>query len=164
MNIMGVDPGLANLGWGVISWDRNTACGRTYGHVTTSSSTPTIERIASLADSIQRLLQEHSIDILAIEDIYYYQNKSSAVSVAKVIGAICYAASLLSIPVVLYSPLQIKTTVTGFGRADKNQIQQMVRVLLGLESIPKPDHAADALAIALCHALQSEGKMRIEGQ
>ncbi len=132
-----------------------------YGHLSTEANSPIAERIEKIGRDLEGIISEHQVDALSIEDIYYFQNKSSAISVAKVIGAIYYMASLRGLPVFSYSPLQIKTSITGIGRAEKRQVQEMVRVLLGLSEIPRPDHAADALATAICHCMQSLAKERI---
>ncbi|MCF7934087.1 MAG: crossover junction endodeoxyribonuclease RuvC [Spirochaetia bacterium] len=161
MMILGIDPGIANLGWGVVSTGSGRLHCEAYGHMKTKADAPVESRIQELAGLCNDLFTTYPIDQMSIEDIYYFQNKSSAITVAKVIGALYYVASLQQVAVTTYSPLQIKTTITGFGRAEKLQIQEMVRVLLGLPSIPRPDHAADALAIAICHYTQREGKERL---
>ncbi len=161
MTVLGIDPGLANIGWGVIDSKDQKFHLIDYGHLTTKAHTPVEDRIQRIGKECSNLLDTHKIDALGIEDIFYFQNKSSAISVAKVIGAIYYVASLHEVPVFSYSPLQIKTSITGFGRADKKQVQEMVKILLGLPKIPKPDHAADALATAICHCTQSLAKERI---
>ncbi len=161
MTILGIDPGLANLGWGVITAKSEHLHMGGYGTIKTDVTHTLEERIQFLASSCRALFQRFPIDELCIEDIYYYKNKSSVISVAKVIGSIYYVAAVQGVPATTYSPLQIKTTITGFGRAEKIQVQEMVKVLLGLSEIPRPDHAADALAIAICHYTQIEGKQRL---
>ncbi len=161
MIVLGIDPGLANIGWGLIDSTNQQFRLIDYGHLTTKAHTPVEERIQHIGKDCSDILASHCVDALSIEDIFYFQNKSSAISVAKAIGAIYYVASLHDVPVFSYSPLQIKTSITGYGRSDKRQVQEMVKILLGLPKIPKPDHAADALATAICHCTQSLAKQRI---
>lgn len=161
MTILGIDPGLANLGWGVVSERQGRLQMLKYGHITTEAHTPIDTRIHDLALRCDEILSSYDIDEVCIEDIYYFQNKSSAISVAKVIGAVSLISSMRGKDVTMYSPLQIKTTITGIGRAEKKQVQEMVRILLGLPVIPRPDHAADALAVAICHSTQKDSKQRM---
>ncbi|MGM0431569.1 MAG: crossover junction endodeoxyribonuclease RuvC [Spirochaetota bacterium] len=162
MIILGIDPGLAQLGWGLITAGSQQARVMQYGTTVTKAGERLEDRVSQLAAQCSSLIETHHVDQIAIEDIYFVKNKVSALSVAKVIGAVYYCAGLAGIPVVTYSPLQIKTTITGIGRAEKAQVQEMIRILLGMVEIPAPDHAADALAAALCHFTHMIGNARLE--
>ena len=161
MTILGIDPGLAKTGWGVITAGerRNVSLG--YGVIETSPKGILEERIFSISSQVCQLMRQFSPQAVSIEDIYFAKNSSSAIPVAKVIGAIIAVTFTENKPCRVFTPLQIKTSVTGMGRAEKAQVQEMVRILLGLSSIPSPDHAADALAAALCyhHMFSSEQMM-----
>ena len=136
MIVLGVDPGLADTGWGQ-------------------------KRVYTIATELGEVALKYKASVVSMEDIFFTKNISSAIPVAKVIGAVLFRFSELSIPVHLFSPLQIKTAVTGMGRAEKMQVQEMVKIILHLKSIPKPDHAADALAdcICYCSTLSLKGKL-----
>ncbi|MCH3906761.1 MAG: crossover junction endodeoxyribonuclease RuvC [Sphaerochaeta sp.] len=152
MRILGIDPGYAETGWGVVETDGQHRRPVSYGVIRTTPDMADQMRIHTIANAIGQLVIDQKIDVCGMEDIFFTKNISSAISVAKVIGAACHQLALQQIPARLFSPMTIKQTITGVGSADKNQVQQMVRILLGLPAIPKPDHAADALAAALCLA------------
>ncbi len=164
MRILGIDPGYAQTGWGVVESDGQHNRPVSFGVIKTSPSQPDNQRIQFIANSVGSLAVEHQVAICSMEDIFFTKNISSAIPVAKVIGACIHQMGLLSIPVRLYSPPTIKTVVTGYGGADKRQVQEMVRILLGFETIPKPDHAADALAAALCLAVYDFTQIRMNGK
>ena len=151
MRILGIDPGLANTGWGVVDFDGHRFRPVSYGTVHTKPEEKLELRIAAIADSARKIAQEFKADHMSIEDIFFAKNEVSAIGVAKVIGAVTYAMFLESIPVSVFTPLQIKVAITGTGKAEKKQVQEMCRLLLGLDKIPRPDHAADALAAAVCY-------------
>lgn len=161
MIILGIDPGLANFGWGLISAGEQSARLIEYGLITTDPAFSLEKRVSFIGNQCLELMKTHHVEAVAVEDIYFVKNKASALSIAKVIGAVYLAAGFLGIDVTTYTPLQIKTTITGIGRAEKQQIQQMIKVLLGLEAVPSPDHAADALAAAVCHFTHQLGKQRL---
>ncbi len=161
MYILGVDPGLAQTGWGVVEAKNQRFKRIASGVVRTKAGEITEGRIHHIANEIGKVATTHQVAILSMEDIFFARNVSSALTVAKVIGAVIQQLSTLSIPVRLFTPLQIKLAVTGYGNAEKNQVQEMVRLLLKLESLPRPDHVADALAAAIClaHNLGSEKRL-----
>ena len=161
MRILGIDPGYAQTGWGVVESDGQHNRPVSFGVIKTSTSLAANERIHTIAKSVGALALKHSVDICGMEDIFFTKNVSSAIPVAKVIGACIHQLSLQHIDVRLYSPPTIKTVVTGFGGAEKHQVQEMVRILLGFDSIPRPDHASDALAAALCLAVYDFSKIRM---
>jgi crossover junction endodeoxyribonuclease RuvC len=152
MRILGIDPGLANTGWGVIETIQHKSRPVSFGVITTNKEVDQSLRIISIAEQIAKISKQYEIEYCSIEDIYFTKNISSAISVAKVIGAITHALGEREIPLTLYSPLQIKSTITGYGKAYNNQFQYMIKFHLGLVKIPRPDHAADALAAAVCFA------------
>ena len=151
MIVLGIDPGLADTGWGVVEFDGPHYRPISFGIVTTTPSDDLQKRVYTIGQDLGELAIRYGASVVSMEDIFFTKNITSAIPVAKVIGAALFRFSELGIPVHLFSPLQIKTAVTGMGRADKFQVQEMVKVILKLKSIPRPDHAADALADCICH-------------
>jgi len=159
--IIGIDPGLASLGYGLIVEGKNGQIRHlAHGCVKTSSEMPSAERLRVIFNEIHSILTLYKPDVGGIEDLYFFRNVSSALPVAEARGVIKLAFILDSVPLAEFTPNAIKKAVTGTARADKAQVQEMVRLLLGLEKIPSPDHAADALAAAICR-LHSEGPVGI---
>ncbi len=151
MLIIGIDPGTATTGYGLV---RDTLAGIEvvdYGVIVTAASERPEIRLQQLFDELNRIMLLYKPQSGAVEKLFFQRNVSSAISVGQARGVVLLAMAQNSIPVGEYTPLEVKQAVTGYGGADKNQVQQMVKALLGLESIPKPDDAADALAIAICH-------------
>ncbi len=151
MIVLGIDPGLANTGWGIVDYEYNKFNCISYGVIETEKDLDCHDRVSFIADKIKHLTDKFTISDFSIEDIFFAKNEISAMNVAKVIGSIFYVAYLTDIRVFTYTPLQIKMSITGTGRADKHQVQEMTRILLKLDKIPKPDHCADALAAAVSH-------------
>lgn len=162
MRILGIDPGLANTGWGVIETIQHKSRPVSFGMIKTNKEVDQSLRICSIAEQIAKISIQYEIEYCSMEDIYFTKNISSAISVAKVIGAITHALGEREIPLTLYSPLQIKSTITGYGKADKKQVQDMIKFHLGLTQIPRPDHAADALAVAVCFATYHNSLQRMK--
>lgn len=152
MIILGIDPGYAIVGIGVIEYVGNKFRPIEYNAITTEAHTPTSLRLKTLYDEINIFIDKYKPDAIAIEELFFNSNAKTAILVAQARGVLIVAATNKGIPIFEYTPLQIKQAVTGYGRADKNQVQQMVKMLLNLNAIPKPDDAADALAVAICHA------------
>ncbi len=152
MIIIGIDPGYAIVGIGVVEYKGNKFRTLEYGAVTTSAGTPTVDRLKKIYDELTMYLEKYRPDAVAVEELFFNSNQKTAINVAQARGVILVALRNKNIPVYEYTPLQVKQSVTGYGRAQKGQIQQMVKTLLGLNAIPKPDDAADALALAICHA------------
>ena len=152
MLVLGIDPGIAQAGWGVVEFIGQRYRPVSFGVVRTAAKTPLEERIHAIANEMGRLADTYQVEIVSMEDIFFAKNVSSALPVAKVIGAIIQQLSIQKIPVRLFTPLQIKMAVTGNGTAEKFQVQEMVRLLLKLQKVPSPDHAADSLAAAICLA------------
>ena len=152
MIIIGVDPGYAIVGIGVIEYNGSKFRPLEYGAITTPAGMPTVERLKKIYDEMSLLIDKYSPDAVAIEELFFNSNQKTAINVAQARGVILVAVTNKNVPIFEYTPLQVKQSVTGYGRADKNQVQQMVKMLLGLNVIPKPDDAADGLALAICHA------------
>lgn len=159
MIILGVDPGLANTGWGVVSYDGKNYRPVSYGVIETPANQDLQKRIYTIAEDLATIATKYAVDCVSMEDIYFTKNISTAIPVAKVIGASIYKFSTMGLKTYLYSPREIKLGVTGMGGADKRQIQDMVKRILRLKEIPKPDHAADALADCICHVTHSALKL-----
>lgn len=152
MIIIGIDPGYAIVGIGVVQYTGNKFRTLEYGAITTPAGMPTVDRLKKIYDSLQGYLDKYKPDAVAVEELFFNSNQKTAINVAQARGVILVTVRNNNIPVYEYTPLQVKQSVTGYGRAEKSQIQQMVKTLLGLNVIPKPDDAADALALAICHA------------
>lgn len=151
MIVIGIDPGLATVGFGVIRAEKNSITPLSYGCIRTSSAKQTPARLLEIYEQVQLLFKKHSPQAVAVERLFFNKNVTNAMSVSEARGVIFLAAEQEKIPVFEYTPLQVKQAITGSGRADKKQVQDMIRRLLNLLEIPKPDDAADALSIALCH-------------
>lgn len=152
MRILGIDPGTAITGFGVIDYD-----GRSYkfvdaGVIRTPKEQPMNERLSTVYDEMHELLKEFKPDVMSIELLFFARNVTTAMTVGQSRGIVMLAATQAGIPIYEYTPMQVKQAVTGYGKADKKQIQEMVKNLLKLDQIPKPDDAADGLAIAITHA------------
>lgn len=150
--ILGVDPGLANTGWGIIELCGSRKRALAYGCISTTTDKGIALRLKSINDGITAVIERYRPLELAIESVYFGSNTQSALSTGQARGAALVAAAERDLVVGEYSPTQVKQAIVGVGRAEKQQVQYMVRVLLKLDHEPSPDHAADALAIALCHA------------
>lgn len=154
MIILGIDPGLAKTGCGIIAIESNQPRILTYGVISTRKEQSLPVRLKTIYKDIRELCREYKPNVAAVEDIFFAANVKTAVAVAQARGVAILATEESGIDIVEYSPLQIKQSIVGYGRAKKNQIQEMVKVLLSMDKIPKPDHAADALAVALTHAFR----------
>lgn len=152
MIIIGVDPGYAIVGIGVVQYVGNKFRTLEYGAITTPAGMSTVDRLKKIYDEMTMLIEKYQPDAVAIEELFFNSNQKTAINVAQARGVILVAVRNKNIPIYEYTPLQVKQSVTGYGRADKQQIQQMVKIMLNLNVIPKPDDAADGLALAICHA------------
>ena len=155
MVILGIDPGYAIVGIGVIKFVGNKFKTLEYNAVTTPSKMPVPERLQAIYQGVEYFINKYKPDAVAIEELFFNSNQKTAIMVAQARGVIIVAAKNKGVPLYEYTPLQIKQAVTGYGRADKKQIQNMVKMILNLNAIPKPDDAADGLAVAICHAHSS---------
>ncbi len=154
--ILGVDPGTATMGWGVIRQDGNRLRYIQHGAITTPSSWEMPRRLAHLFDSLTKLIRGYRPAAVVVEELFFNTNATTAITVGQARGVALLAAYKAGVPIFEYTPLQVKQTITSYGRADKRQVQEMVRMLLNLREIPRPDDAADGLAIAICHAFSSK--------
>ena len=152
MIVLGIDPGLANTGWGVIATRGSLARARAYGCIHTEADEPLHERLGRICNELSEAIGRYEPASVAIEDIFFGQNTRSAILTAHARGAALVACSQCGVEVASYTPMQIKQAVVGTGAADKRQVTYMVRNVLALDHDPKPDHCADALAAAVCHA------------
>ena len=151
MIILGIDPGYAIVGYGVLEYSNNKFKVIEYGAITTDSKTDMFDRFKSIYDDICEVMERTKPDFMAIEELFFNSNQKPAINGAQARGVILLAAMNRGIRIFEYTPLQVKQAVAGYGRADKKQVQQMVKLLLGLKEVPKPDDTADAVAIAICH-------------
>jgi len=152
MIVLGIDPGLANTGYGVIERRGSSLLALDGGVIETASAFARELRLAAIHAELQRLIDEHEPDAVALEELYFGQNVRTAFAVGHARGVAMLAAGQRDVPCAGYTPQQVKGAVCGNGRASKEQVSRMVTALLGLEREPRADHAADALAVAICHA------------
>jgi len=152
MIIMGIDPGFAITGYGVLKYEGNKFSVIDYGAVTTEAKTPLEERLLILFQGLEDLIKIHKPDAISVEELFFNKNIKTALNVGHGRGVALLAGAMYKVPIFEYTPLQVKQAVAGYGRAEKQQIQQMVKLMLRLEQVPKPDDVADALAVAICHA------------
>ncbi len=152
MVVVGIDPGTANTGYGVVARHGARLVALDGGVIETAAGTDAGERLAHIHARVSELLDAYRPDAVAVEDLYFGTNARSAFAVGQARGVVILAAGQRAIRCTSYTPQQVKTAVCGSGRAGKEQVQRMVQTLLALPQLPKPDHAADALAVAICHA------------
>ena len=151
MRVLGIDPGYAIVGWGVLEYSAGRFAPVAYGAVNTDKDTPFETRLVEIYDGVLDICRRYAPQVLAIEKLYYQHNQTTVIGVAEARGVILLAAAQCGVEVCEYTPMQVKQAVTGYGKAVKKQIQEMTRVLLHLDEVPKPDDTADALAMAITH-------------
>ena len=153
MRVLGIDPGYAIVGWGVVEYISNRFAPIGYGAVITEKDTPFEQRLVEIYESVFDICKRYQPEALSIEKLYYQHNQTTVIGVAEARGVILLAAAQAGLPIYEYTPMQVKQAVTGYGKAVKKQVQEMTRILLHLPAIPKPDDTADALAMAItfCH-------------
>ncbi len=156
MRILGIDPGTGICGFGVIDVIRNKPSLVDAGVISTPPHTPLPERLEDIYNSLSEIIDTDKPDVVSIEKLFFMQNITTGISVAEARGVCILVAKQKKLPIFEYSPNEIKKTMTGYGHADKKQMQEMVRLHLKLDTVPKPDDAADALAAAICHSLISK--------
>ena len=163
MTILGIDPGLATMGWGAISYDGVKPQILDYGALITPPDMPMPQRLMSLYDGVEELCRRFDPDDIAMEELFFCKNVTTAIAVGEARGAALVAMRKHTSNLFEYTPMQIKQAVTGYGKADKKQVQQMVKLLLNLPEIPRPDDAADGLAIAIkpAHSMRMRQNYRI---
>jgi crossover junction endodeoxyribonuclease RuvC len=152
MRILGIDPGYAIVGYGVIDYQNTRFSVVDYGAILTDAGTPFNERLEQIYDETCALMQRWKPQAMAIEKLFYNTNAKTVIDVGQARGALILAAQKNALEIAEYTPLQVKQSVVGYGRAEKKQVQEMTKLILNLPKIPKPDDTADALAIAICHA------------
>jgi len=152
MIILGIDPGFAIVGVGIIEYKGNKFNVLDYFALTTKAHTPIEERLKIIYEGIKETIDRYNPDFIAVEELFFNNNAKTAIQVGQARGVILLAGVNAGVPIYEYTPLQVKQSVVGYGRADKTQVQQMIKAILNLNKVPKPDDVADALAIAVCHA------------
>lgn len=151
IRILGIDPGYAIVGFGILDYNGFSFTPIEYGAVTTEAHTNFAERLKAIHEDIEYIFDKFKPDCMAIERLYFTTNQKTAIDVAQARGIVLLSAAKRNVPIAEYTPLQVKMSVTGYGKAEKHQVMEMTRQLLKLAHIPRPDDAADALAIAICH-------------
>jgi len=152
MRILGIDPGTATTGYGVV--DKLGASPELvhYGAITTSPKQTAPERLLDVYNQVNEIIDRYKPDVIVMERLFFAKNQTTAIAVGKACGVMQFAAAQRGLPVVEYTPMEVKQAVVGYGGAEKKQIQYMIQRILNLKEVPKPDDAADALALAICHA------------
>ena len=163
MRILGIDPGLATVGFSVVDSEKNKMKLVSCGVITTPAHTSLSSRLDRIYDDMEELIKTFNPDVMSIEELFFNTNITTGISVAHARGVILLAAYKLGVKVYEYTPLQVKQAVVGYGRAEKNQVIDMVKRILNLPAAPKPDDAADAVALAICHARSSTSLLNKEG-
>lgn len=162
MIILGIDPGYAIVGYGVIDYRNNHFNVIDYGAILTDTKTPFNERLEKIFDDLSAIIDKYAPEAMSLEKLFYNNNAKTVIDVSQARGVIMLAAQKKGVKVFEYTPLQVKQSVVGYGRAEKKQVQEMTRRILALEKVPKPDDTADALAMAICHA-HSSGSLSLTG-
>jgi crossover junction endodeoxyribonuclease ruvC len=160
MRILGIDPGIAIVGFGLIESNRGSVRMLQYGAVTTEAGLPLATRLVQIENDMAALIAQLKPDEIAVEELFFSKNITTGIAVAHGRGVILCTAERLGVPIFEYTPMQVKQAVAGYGLADKKQVMDMTKRLLKLKAVPKPDDAADALAIAICHARSATSLLR----
>ena len=155
MRVLGIDPGYAIVGWGVVDYGGNRFAPVDFGAVCTDAGVPFERRLDEVYTGIKEVIERTRPEVLAIEKLFYQHNQTTVIGVAEARGVILLAAAQAGLPIYEYTPMQVKQAVVGYGNASKHQVMDMTKRILRLSAVPKPDDAADAVAIALCHARSS---------
>jgi crossover junction endodeoxyribonuclease RuvC len=151
IRVLGIDPGTAITGWAVLEEQNGLPVAIAFGHITTSKDLPDSERILEINTDIAEILEKYQPDEAAIEKIFFFKNQKTVIEVSQSRGAVLLTLERKNVRIFDYTPLQVKQSLTGYGRAEKKQVQLMTQSILKLKSLPKPDDVADAIAIAICH-------------
>ena len=159
MRVLGIDPGLAIVGWGVLDYERNRFTPVAFGSLQTPANTPTEQRLAILFEDMNGLLEKYRPDCMSVEELFFNNNITTGIRVAEARGVLLLSASRANVPIFEYTPSQVKQAVVGYGKAEKRQVIAMVTTILKLSAPPKPDDTADALALAICHAHSSGSRL-----
>lgn len=156
MRVLGIDPGIGRLGWGIVDVNRGKLKAEDYGCIETKPNSDTSERLLRISRELSKIFKKYKPDVLAVEELFFGANSKTALVVGQARGVVFLVSAENKTPISVYTPLQVKMALTGYGRADKNQISQMVKIILKLDKIPKLDDTSDALAVAVSHALSSK--------
>ena len=162
MVILGIDPGVATIGFGIIRAERGKNTLIQYGVITTPPGIPLSERLVQIYNDMEQLIDTFKPDEMAVEELFFSKNITTGISVAHGRGVILLAAEKLGVPVFEYTPMQVKQSVVGYGKAEKKQVMLMTQRLLNMKEIPRPDDAADALALAICHSRAATSLLNTE--
>ena len=162
MIILGIDPGVATIGFGVLDAQRGQDRLIRYGVITTPAGIPLSKRLTQIAQDMEQLIQTFSPDEMAVEELFFSKNVTTGIAVAHGRGVILLQAEKMGVPVFEYTPMQVKQAVVGYGGAQKRQVMLMTQRLLGMKEVPRPDDAADALAIAICHSRSATSLINTE--
>ncbi len=160
MRILGIDPGVATIGFGLIEAEGGRQQMLRYGAITTPAGQPLATRLVQIADDMAELLRQFQPDEISIEELFFSKNITTGIAVAHARGVILCTAERMHIPIYEYTPMQVKQAVVGYGLAEKRQVMDMTKRLLKLKAVPRPDDAADALALAICHARSATSLLR----
>ncbi len=152
MVVLGIDPGYAIVGYGVVRYENNRFSVLDYGAITTPAGTEFCRRLEIIYDGLQAVMAKTNPQAMAMEKLFYNNNAKTVIDVSQARGVLLLAGKKQGLEIHEYTPLQVKQAVVGYGRAEKKQVMEMTRILLGLAQVPKPDDTADALAVAICHA------------
>ena len=159
MRILGIDPGTATVGWGVIETDGAKVIPVGFGHIATSKELTLEDRLVEIAQDLETIVKTYCPEEAGVEELFFFKNQKTAISVAQARGAILLTLKSLRVNIYGYTPLEVKQALTNYGQAEKAQVQLMVKSILKLPAIPKPDDTADALALAICHASRRKMEM-----
>ncbi len=160
LRILGIDPGYAIVGYGIVDYNRCRFSVAGYGAITTKAGIPFESRLADIYSDMNEIITKYKPDAMSIEKLYFNTNTTTAIDVAQARGVIVLSAKQNGVAISEYTPLQVKQAITGYGRAEKHQVMEMVKNFLKLSKVPKPDDTSDALALAICHAHYSGGLYR----
>ena len=164
MRIIGIDPGIATIGFGIVTYQNSRFVLEKCGVITTPAHTSLASRLSRIYTDLTELLQMFPADAVSIEELFFTNNITTGIPVAHGRGVILLACEHAGIPIFEYTPMQVKQSVTGYGRAEKRQVMEMIRRLCSLSAVPRPDDAADAVALAICHARSSTSLLMNEGE
>ena len=159
MIVLGIDPGYATVGFGVVHAVGDRMNALAWGAIQTAAETPFPERLAEIYDGVTELIEKFKPDAISLEELFFNTNQKTVIGVGQARGVIVLAAEKKKIPLAEYTPLQVKSAVVGYGRAEKKQVMELTRIQLNLQKTPKPDDAADALALAMTHIRSSASKL-----
>ncbi len=151
LRVLGIDPGTAIVGWAVLEENEGKMKAIAYGHISTHKDSPTASRLLEISSDLEKIIKKYKPQESAVEDLFFFKNATTVIKVSQARGVILLTLEKLSVIIKEYTPLQVKQAITGYGRAEKSQMQLMTKNILKLKEIPKPDDTADAIAIALCH-------------